>query len=271
MNLKELQNYRNWVGKSPQEILDAVKHNHGWSNIFYSPVFPKGLPIWAHRIRNYFNREPIVIMRLDEKQSMEIVRSVLQTVNPEDEGWFDKKKRWFSLSGDVYWDGGSNKYWLQMDAGATIYHFKTVTNQTMEGLDQSLTGQSKTPIFKLIASDGSGGSCETIIINPLRLKSSWVGSTASGGDVIGEVGLPVPVSHLVLKNYQYQGSYNYAETTKRGFKAHSDFDIEPHENPKYKMYENPPDRFAPLSSRRFPKYAKGEEGKTPLAEQIYPN
>ena len=34
MNIKELQDYENWIGKSPGVILEAVKDNGGWTKIF---------------------------------------------------------------------------------------------------------------------------------------------------------------------------------------------------------------------------------------------
>ncbi len=47
MNLEKLRDYNNWVGKSPKEILDAVrKVEGGWVT-----VFPDKLPLWEHRVR----------------------------------------------------------------------------------------------------------------------------------------------------------------------------------------------------------------------------
>lgn len=42
MDLKMLQDYNNWVGKSPTEILNALKNVGGWKK-----VFPDKLPMWA--------------------------------------------------------------------------------------------------------------------------------------------------------------------------------------------------------------------------------
>jgi hypothetical protein len=60
MELKDLRNYGEWIGKSPFEIRSAVSQYNGWTTVFAS-----GLPRWAHRLRNYFNESPRELLRLD--------------------------------------------------------------------------------------------------------------------------------------------------------------------------------------------------------------
>lgn len=280
MNLKELQDYNNWIGKSPRQILDDVK-NYGWVSVFNDLVkFPKGLPIWAHRVRNYFNLEPYFLTRLDEKESKIRLKRIAYSANIRDEGMFDAFKRSRALSDHVYLDETKTE-WFQMSPGGTIYHFKDVTNQAKEAVAQEVLGQSRTPIFKLVSPDSTGGSCETIIKNMVQVKStakrvadalmplSQLPKTGPLDSSIGHVNAVSPVARLIVDIPKFQGSYNYAETVSRGFADHEKLDIEPHTDYKKWDYDNPSDRHSKLESRRFQKYAKGEEGKIPLAEQIY--
>ena len=59
MNLAELQNYQCWIGKTPHEVFFAAKMNGGWKN-----VFPTNVPVWASKVRNYFNVLPTTLKRL---------------------------------------------------------------------------------------------------------------------------------------------------------------------------------------------------------------
>ena len=126
MNIKELQDYENWIGKSPGVILEAVKDNGGWTK-----VFEKELPDEVHKVRNYFNREPLFLMRLDANRS----QARMGTVN-RDIGNFikwsteEKIARLGALSGNVYQDE-SNRTWFQMSPGGTIYHFKKIKNVSL--------------------------------------------------------------------------------------------------------------------------------------------
>ena len=59
MDVITLRDYGYWRSKSAEEILAAVKNvPGGWAG-----VFPDGVPLWAHRVRNFFNHEPISLMR----------------------------------------------------------------------------------------------------------------------------------------------------------------------------------------------------------------
>jgi hypothetical protein len=270
MDLRMLKNYEEWLKRSPAQVIDAVKNiKGGWA-----AVFPDRLPVWAHRVRNFFNREPRFLMRLSDSWSQSWL--VLVYKKPRDrsnESTVQKFKRIMALTDYVYRDEVSTN-WFQMSPGGAIYHFKEIGNETKEGIYQELLGQSLTPIFKLVSPDDTGGSMETIIINrgggieyasfgilpaiPVGIKD---------GEVIGDVNVPMPVVKSILEEERYQGSYNYAETVDLGNADHDRLDVTPHKDTgRYKTYVNPTDRFAPLKSRQFPKDVKGET--RPLAEQI---
>lgn len=267
MELKEyLGQYTYWQKKSPGRILVEVKSVGGWAS-----VFPNDLPKWAHRVRNFFNQEPLLLMRLDKDSAFMEVHKL----NIRDLYISNLLKKNFSaaiaehgaLSGDVYKDG-SSRSWFQMDSGGAIYHFKEVKYSKLEAILQSLQGQSMTPIFKLISPDRTGGSCETIIKNFQGINRAEIdilnipgvnriieglpfGMGDSGGYFLGEVNKPLPVGGLIVDIPDYLGSYNYAETVVKGFSAHKKFDIEPHEKDP-KGYINPSNPFSNLDSRKFP-------------------
>jgi hypothetical protein len=61
MNLAQLQQYQCWIDKTPHEIFFAAKMSGGWKT-----VFPNRLPVWASKVRNYFNILPTTLRRVPE-------------------------------------------------------------------------------------------------------------------------------------------------------------------------------------------------------------
>jgi hypothetical protein len=246
MDAKMLGDYTNWVGKTPKAILEAVKQVGGWAK-----VFPDKLPLWAHRIRNYFNREPASLMRLDEKRTERLIKRVNEGL-----GWHPAEK--FALTDDVYKDA-DGWVWYQMNEGGTIYHWGSQPGWTApaESLWQEIKEKAgiPAPVFKLIAPDGTGGSRETILRN---LRNRFT--------VVKKVNFLADVSYMVITDYLNQGSYNYSETIKAGYSEHKMRDVKPHE--KYpKHYVNPSEsRFSSIAQRTFPEKAPGEN--IPLAQQV---
>lgn len=252
MDLKMLQDYNNWVGKSAKEIRDAVMQVGGWVN-----VFPDKLPLWAHRIRNYFNREPKSLMRLNAAHTKRLLNQV-ESRRPSNSGWMDSIAEKYALSDDVYKDA-QQWVWYQMNEGGTIYHWGSEPRfPKIEGPFQEVKEKLgiPVPVFKLIAPDGTGGSRETILRN-----------TTGRFNAVKKENFLAYVGHLVNTDYWHQGSYNYSETVKAGYSAHKLRDVEPHEKyPFPNVYINPPDRFSPLSQRIFPATVNNEPN--PLAKQI---
>lgn len=296
LNLEQLKKYENWVNNSAEDILISVKNVGGWIN-----VFPKELPLWAHRVRNYFNQEPIYLTRLDNG----IAKKLLAKINSDLDALQNARrvkvaKKVFSsyqkikelpdppsgtpdvsstfveideLAEDnalyryVYEDHVSN-IWYQMDAGGSIYHFGDDPGwATGEAIYYSrLEGQEGTPIFKLVSADGTGGSMETIIKNEFNRQA---GILKVGRWSIEEVGVMKYVSDLIETNAWHQGSYNYSETVIMGIGNHEKRDVETHK--RYasigaKVYVNPSNRHEVLAARKFPEKANGESN--PLANQL---
>lgn len=288
MTLDELGNYTEWLKVSPSDILREVKLHGGWK-----AVFPHHLPAWAHKVRNYFNVEPRSLTRLEASAEKVYMRKINKDL---DEMQRNKQIKWLkahpilnklswvrllphpppdtpdlhigfdlgmgdhlaedgALSGDVYKDG--DVIWYQMSPGGTIYHFKDPKNPEIEAIQQTALGQLFTRVFKLVSPDGTGGSSETIVKNPLNIRIPTPlssGFIMVGKTIIGHAGHQVPVSDEIVKDPWFQGSYNYAETVITGLAAHKDRDVTPHEHHHVKgIYVNPPDQDRhTLIHRKFP-------------------
>lgn len=272
MNIEQLRDYKNWVGKSSGDILASVINVGGWQNVFTLEAFPKtptGLPRWAHRIRNFFNQEPTQLNYYQFEGTESYAYKLIKiTQNLVPSSGHDYKKD-AALSGHTYKDENKN-IWLQMSAMATVYHFKHKLSMAEMAAQLAIRGQSGTPVFKLVSPDGSKGSRETIIFNPFKKADI----------LLQVVGFQIPargestikgrsVMNRIEKDSLYQGSYNYGETAVAGSDTHTRYDVTPHEKDP-KGYVNPDNRFSNLYSRKFEEYAKGEKD-IPLADQIkYP-
>jgi hypothetical protein len=250
MNLEQLRDYNNWVGKSPKEVLDAVrKVEGGWVT-----VFPDKLPLWAHRVRNFFNREPKSLLRLDDLQATPYLRRIEAKRYPET---IPEK---YALSDDVYKDA-QNWVWYQMNEGGTIYHWGSDPRiSKVEAPYQEIKEKVgiPVPVFKLVAPDGTGGSRETVLRNIHRIFV-----------VVKKANFLAYVAHMTLKDPWLRGSYNYSETVSAGFSAHEMRDVAPHSKYSFPdVYINPPDPypFSLLSERVFPEKVNNE--RNPLAKQV---
>ena len=263
MDVSKLREYGYWLDKSAQQILDEVKSVRGWAR-----VFPDGVPLWAHRVRNFFNHEPISLMRYDA----DFGRGFLGNVQVGLKGFAEK----LALSDYVYRDNFGH-IWFQVSPGGTIYHWGRDPSrwQSDKALEAGVQRgrQAFIPIFKLVYLDGTGGSGETIVENTQDKPVKEMGLPRKAGrESIGEVDKFEPVADLILRIRDpiHQGSYNYSETVDAGYDAHVKRDVKPHAKylwfySRQKMYVNPPNRFMALASRRFP---ENDSDGNPLAKQV---
>jgi hypothetical protein len=264
MDKEMLGNYNEWLKRSPGDVLKAVRDiPGGWKTIF-----SQGLPLWAHRVRNFFNLEPITLTRLSDGSAGPLMKGMHIQMRKNANGMKEEVMRFFTLSGDVYRDN-FNRIWYQMGPGAAIYHYGSdpMVPEIESPLVQ-IKGQSYTPVFKLISPDRTGGSCETIIQNPMVFRFHWWGvePIPRGESNIGEEDVPEYVSNYIIQDPWKQGSYNYSETAEVGNPTHEENDVKPHKKHKFMgVYINPFSRHALLSGRRFPPI--DPRGKR-LAEQI---
>jgi hypothetical protein len=244
----ELRDPSEWVNQNAQRILDSIKQAGGWNQVFQGPV-----PMWLHKLRNYFNKEPMTLKLLDPSRTRHWMSEITRhgqlggrTSGPR------------TLSGHVYVDE-SNNIWYQMGPGGSIFHWgNEVEIMQIEAIHTHFfRGQTGIPIFKLICPDGTKGSMETIVVNPLiNIKEEVdamgnVREVAKGESKLGEVGQTVRVrsQDLHVTTMEHQGSYNFAETAVIGRSGHTRFDVETHQ--KDKFYIDPRDRFTLLKDRIF--------------------
>lgn len=299
MNLSDLRNYDKWVGSSAQDVYLAALRAGGWKT-----VFPTSVPCWASRVRNYFNATPTSLQRLPEEASKRALKQVqrfafqldchaVQTFNRTHQnyrpnpngkldpppfpvpagcpvtpshdvvhtGAIDQIGTTGALAGVVYKDE-SNRLWYQMAAGSTIYHFgRRPRSAMLEAVWQDkVRGQDDTPVFKLVSPDNTGGSHEVILWND-GVDANGVNT---GSKSLGAAGERWHIRKIIVVEPRYQGSYNYAETAHLGLAAHELRDVTTHKD-RAGFYVNPPDRFSPLATRRFP--ANDPQGQR-LATQI---
>ena len=227
MSPDKLRDYRNWYDLNAEQVLVAVqKIKGGWKTIF-----PKGIPCWLSRLRNYFNVTPHFLIRYDEKRAdfiydWKVVKGGIMESH--------------ALSGDAYRDG-ERRIWLQMATAAGVYHYKGEVNLRKKAV-AFIKPQVLMPIFKLISPDGTGGSRELVLTNPKGriLRDGAVGNVAKWEYVRNRVVLQEP----------YEGSYNFAETITSGYSEHVKADVDTHrEWPGF--YINP-DPDSALKDREFP-------------------
>jgi hypothetical protein len=312
MSLSELQDYTKWIGRTAREVYLSVVQVGGWQNVFpghlprwasrvrqYFNVTPLTLELLDEADSDYHLARAQKALpasrrakaRRDKEQSRGMGMShavggvstkpgtMIKRPDPRDaiDGVFDIALTMFALSGDVYDDADGKAVWYQTVPGGAIYHFgETIRNPELRAAQATLAGQEKAPVFKLLCPDGTGGSREVCIKNPLvrpRVRVSVTGvATAEvvGEETVGPVGEIVPVLDRVVRDSVAQGSYNYAETMEKGYPAHVRLDVRT--DPMEAGYYVEPDdlfrlQFIPLNDRRFP--PNDPQGR-PLAAQNRP-
>lgn len=299
MNIKELRDYRNWIGQPADKLYFAARAAGGWK-----VVFPHSLPRWASKIRNYFNVLPVTLQRVPEKNAKDLLKRVevfkfkldchaaqsanrtFQNYRPNPNGKYDPPPFAVpegcpveaeddvkhtgladsiavnsALSGQVYMDE-RNRAWYQMAAGSTIYHFGRHPGwfPAIEAIWQDkVRGQNDTPVIKLISPDNTDGSNEVILFNDGVSAYGWGG----GSEAVGAVNERWNISKIIVTDPAYQGSYNYSETAQVGLAAHEQRDVKPHVSGR-NFYVNPKDPFSSLKLRSFPSLDMDDK---PLADQ----
>ncbi len=252
----KLQEYRNWIGKSPKLIHESVEDCGGWM-----AVFPKTVPIWASRVRNYFNITPGTLMQVNAS----ISRINIQLNNRFKGGkWYQNLLEAHALSGEVYKDN-TKRLWFQMHTCGTKYHYSGLIDPSgsfgrLRTANACVSRQSWIPVFKLICPDPTvGGSFEIIIKNPQvnPNRSFDGGPPLVGKRFIGPVGQTINIRRPMIVTDKYKGTYNYAETIIRGLDEHELRDVHSHQNVRG-FYIDPP-KSKKFKDRKFPE--KDQRGK----------
>jgi hypothetical protein len=261
----ELRQYGKWLQHSPQQVIQSVIGAGGWRSIFHGSV-----PTWANKVRNYFNETPKSLRRFGDQLSAKWLKKAQKYLQREETYRLELSVAFTvfdalvkakdlsvlmkTLSGDVYIDE-SKRIWYQMSPGGAIYHYGSQpSSPTVEAIWAHAKSQAFCPVFKLVSPDGTGGSRECIIDNPV-LARVWVNGIIPmdiRSSVIGAEMETVDVSKRIVTDPVLQGSYNYSETIEVGLDEHEERDVKPHvADPSF--YVNPFPPSSSLSMRRFPK------------------
>ncbi|WP_425616331.1 hypothetical protein NA78x_006278 [Anatilimnocola sp. NA78] len=281
LNIDEMRDYKCWLKHSPAEILFQAKAFGGWAKIFpgrvppwaskvrnYFNVLPTSLARLpqeyaeaqmaskngprqtflanCHEVRTFNDRNrgrPTPLgPGLDVYPAHKACPAQATKETMTMEGWFPVRD---ALSGDVYLDD-HGWIWYQMSAGATIFHWGgEVKGPKREAVYTQMRGQENVPVFKLIRMDGSGGSCEVILMN------YGAGGPQGGKKNIGNEDEYEDIYKRISRDKIKQGSYNYSETSQVGFSDHEKRDVKTHVA-ETEFYSNPINMHAELSIRRFP-------------------
>jgi len=239
MDIGQLRVYKNWIGKTPIQIRKFVIDAGGWGE-----VFPKSeeLPVWAHRIRNFFNQTPGALKRLPGSYRPKGYRLGITMV---------------TLTGDAYLDP-DGIVWYQMSPAGTVYHYPGKVNFLKKG-NAAGSLQAQIPVFKFISPDGTDGSLELIVHN---WRSYYIPGTPFdfGENTLGKVNEWTDITYRTEFAKAYEGSYNYSETVIAGFGAHEHRDIRPHE--KYGgFYIAAVHPWTKIGERYFPAHAHQVMGR----------
>lgn len=253
MDIKELRNYNKWIGMRASTILDNVRSIGGWKEVFPAN---KEFPVWASRVRNYFNEYPQMLTLLSLQRGYNASSKVN---NYRKFGFKDSIIMANSLSGDVYRDE-KGRLWYEMDTAGAGYHYENRNwfeklGPTLKAAKGKFTPQSQIPVFKLISPDRTGGSLEVCIHNHQVYNSVWQAlnpfTAGTGGKTrIGSVNKWVNVETQIVENWKFKGSYNYSETVKMGLSAHDHRDVKSHKVTR-NFYVDP-SRWTKLENRIFP-------------------
>jgi hypothetical protein len=272
LTVEELRSWEKWKNKSPEFIRQSVISAGGWSRVFpmkmltkleypeisigpfkeKAPVpIPKfqmlnEFPLWASRVRNYFNEEPRSLRLLSKEEGKFRIHTIKDRIMP----WVPGPQT-FALSGDVYEDD-NRRHWFAMSTGGTVYHYPGCVDKTKIAL-AAASPQSMIPIFKLISpDDGTGGSLEVIVFNKqdIRVPLPSGHYMMIGRPTIGSVGVMKNLDGMVERDAIFRGSYNFSETMVAGYLDHEFRDVKPHVAHK-DFYLNP-DYSRPANKRVFP-------------------
>lgn len=259
MTIEQLRNYNHWIGKSPDFVRQSAIHRGGWTKVFPAAGFDMKCFRWAHRVRNFFNDLPSALRRVRPisplaswafrwipTKTIEMAKVVDVLVNTpvwEVPNIPSRVKESMALDQRFVYRDPYGRIWIQMSAGATVYHWNSNGNSDpteRTAILATAIGQQNIPVFKLVSPDGTGGSREVILRNPGRL-------TLADYDELFQV-----LDSRLVTNIEHFGSYNYSETAVAGDQEHILRDVEPHTADRYGYIFPTPGQTFPATYRGKP-------------------
>lgn len=110
--------------------------------------------------------------------------------------------------------------------------------------------------FKMCSPDGTGGSSETALQNPMLGWTGKFGRRNAAG-----VGKWINARTEAIQSEKYRASYNFADSMVAGYDEHEHLDVEPDD--KYGQEYEPEARWIPITMRVFRRFVGDELGIGP--------
>jgi hypothetical protein len=285
MNIKELQDYNSWLKTTPDNVFASAKAVGGWK-----VVFPTRLPVWASKVRNYFNTLPLILKRIPETNAKHLLNRAdnlgflyeCHEIQSANEKWQNRKMNpW----------GGYDPPPFKVPVGCPT----TASHATRHmGIKESIAVKNalsgdvyfddgnrvwyqmaagstiyhwgdhpSSPALEAAYQDTIMGQNDTPVFKLVSPDDAGGSSEViifnqivsdgpynNRGTSIGNVNQRTAVMSITETDSELQGSYNYSETTRVGLAAHDLRDVKPHVTGHF-FYVNPPNQYAPLERRTF--------------------
>lgn len=300
MSLENLQKYSYWIDKTPHEIFFAVKTLGGWRTVFPAS---KPFPVWASRIRNYFNILPTSLRRLPAKNARHLLdrtKFLPFLVRARNDYWANRTYQDYRKKP---WGYDPPPFKPHPRAPSRIPdHIMKMSEKEAIAQQVALSGDVyldnlNRPWFQMAAGSAiyhwgdhpDSPTAEAVYQDVIMRQDDTpvfklISPDDNGGSheviihnaaikdgpynnrskSIGDVGKPIIVKPAIVTDPVLQGSYNYSETTTQGLAEHERRDVKPHVH-NHDFYVNPADPFSALSARKFPVL---DRQRKPLSEQV---
>lgn len=282
LTIEQLQDYNNWLATNPADVLFSATAAGGWSQVFASEV-----PVWASRVRNYFNVLPTKLRRLDKNAAQAALGAktgprMTFLANCHQDQTFNRHHRGqptplgpapdaFKIPAAcpakapkevVEMDGflptrdalSNDVYlddhgwlWYQMSPGATIYHWGGEVRSPKAEAAYTQVVTGQKGVPVFKLISMDGSGGSREVI----LLNYGAGSPGGGSENLGKVNVEEDIYKLTYRDPIKQGSYNYSEATQVGFTDHEKRDVKTHRHAT-DFYVNPVDMHADLKIRKFP-------------------
>ena len=286
MTLDELQKYEFWKEKTAHEIFFAAKVHGGWKNVFPAT---KPFPVWASKVRNYFNILPTRLTRLPEKNARHLLdrtKFLPFLVRAKNDYWANRTYQDYDPKP---WGRDPPPFKPHPRAPAKIPdHIMKMSQKEAIAQQHALSGDVyldnlNRPWFQMAAGSTiyhwgdhpDSPTAEAIYWDVIMRQDDTpvfklISPDDNGGSneviidnaeikdgpynnrskAIGEVSKPIIVKEAIKRDPILQGSYNYSETTTQGLAEHERRDVKPHVHNSF-FYVNPPIRSQRLANEGF--------------------
>jgi hypothetical protein len=286
LSIDDLNDYNKWLETTPADVLFSATGLGGWSQ-----VFPSQVPVWASKVRNYFNVLPTTLRRLENQAAQAMLGAktgprMTFLANCHQDQTFNRYHRGkptpLGPAPDPFKvhaacparasketmhmddfiptrDALSNDVylddhgwlWYQMSAGATIYHWGGEVRWPSGEAAYTQVVTRQKGVPVFKLVSMDGSGGSREVI----LLNYGAGSAGGGGDNIGKVNAHENIYKRIIRDPIKQGSYNYSEATQVGFSDHERRDVKTHRH-ETDFYVNPADMHSDLKLRKFPKNDK---------------